>query len=220
MKTDGILFDLDGTLWDATEQICLAWDQVIGSHPGLRPPLTLQELEGYMGLPMDEISRRMFPGQSPQNQAALMEECCQAEHRALARQGGRLYPGLEPTLAALSAWAPLFIVSNCQDGYIQCFFQASGLGKYFKDFECFGATGLQKGENNRLLCRRNGLRSPVYVGDTAGDEAAANQAGIPFVFARYGFGQAQNPAAVVDSLPQLLDLLEPLELLKGEETQC
>lgn len=217
MKTDGIIFDLDGTLWDAVEQILQAWNEAISCHPGLRPPLTAQELQGYMGLPMDEISRRMFPGETAQRQARLMEECCQAEHRVLARQGGRLYPELEPTLAALAAWAPLFIVSNCEDGYIQCFFQATGLQRYFKDFECFGATGLQKGENNKLIVARNHLRSPVYIGDTAGDEAAARQAGIPFVFARYGFGQAEDPAAVVDSLPQLLDLLEPLE---QEEEGC
>ena len=211
MKTDGVIFDLDGTLWDATEQICLAWNRVISSRPGLRPPLTAQELESYMGLPMDEISRRMFPDQSPQSQAALLEECCQEEHRALARQGGRLYPELERTLAALSAWAPLFIVSNCEDGYIQCFFQASGLGNYFKDFECFGATGLPKGENNKRIVARNGLRSPVYIGDTAGDQQAAGEAGIPFVFARYGFGQAQGRCVAIDSPAQLLDLLEPLE---------
>ena len=211
MKTDGIIFDLDGTLWNAVEQIRLAWNQAIGRRPGLRPPLTAQELEGYLGLPMDEIGRRMFPGESPQSQAALMEECCQEEHRVLAQQGGKLYPELERTLAALSAWAPLFIVSNCEDGYIQCFFQASGLGKYFKDFECFGATGLQKGENNRLICRRNGLRAPVYIGDTAGDEQAAKEAEIPFLFARYGFGQAQKPVAVIDAPSQLLELLEPME---------
>ncbi len=52
MKTDGIIFDLDGTLWNAVEQIRLAWNQAIGRRPGLRPPLTAQELEGYMGLPM------------------------------------------------------------------------------------------------------------------------------------------------------------------------
>ena len=67
MKTDGIIFDLDGTLWNAVEQIRLAWNQAIGRRPGLRPPLTAQELEGYMGLPMDEIGRRMFPGESPQS---------------------------------------------------------------------------------------------------------------------------------------------------------
>lgn len=217
MKTDGVIFDLDGTLWDAAEQIRLAWNRAIESRPGLRPPLTARELEGYMGLPMDEISRRMFPDQSPQNQAALLEVCCQEEHRALARQGGRLYPELERTLAVLSARFPLFIVSNCQDGYIQCFFQASGLGRYFKDVECFGATGLQKGENNRLICRRNGLRAPVYIGDTAGDQQAAKEAEIPFIFARYGFGQAREYCHAIDRLPQLLDLLEPME---GEGEDC
>ena len=36
MKTDGILLDLDGTLWDAVEGVLVAWNEVIVRHPGPR----------------------------------------------------------------------------------------------------------------------------------------------------------------------------------------
>lgn len=208
MKTDGILFDLDGTLWNAVERVLAAWNEAISRHPGLRPPLTKAELQGYMGLPMDVIAQRMFPAAGPAQQAELLEECCRVEHEYLARQGGTLYPRLEETLAALAQDRPLFIVSNCEDGYIQCFFEASGLQRYFTDFECYGATLKSKGENNKLVIARNGLKAPIYVGDTAGDAESARVAGIPFVYARYGFGQVEHYDYAIDAVDELLVLVE------------
>lgn len=210
MKTDGILFDLDGTLWDAVEGILEAWNQVIAAHSDLRGPLEYSELQGYMGLPMDEIARRMFPMCPETQQQRLLEECCQVEHEVLEKRGGKLYPQVEETLQVLSRKFPLFIVSNCEDGYIQCFFRSMGLEKYFKDIECFGATGLSKGENNKLITRRNGLKQPVYVGDTQGDSHAARQAGIPFVFARYGFGDTKDYDTAIDHFAQLVELMEKI----------
>ena len=73
-------------------------------------------------------------------------------------------------------------------GYIECFLEVTGFGKYFRDFESFGATGKQKGENILAVMQRLGSKSAVYVGDIIKDQQAAAYAGIPFVFARYGFG--------------------------------
>ncbi|MBO5256842.1 MAG: HAD family hydrolase, partial [Clostridia bacterium] len=83
----------------------------------------------------------------------------------------------------------LFIVSNCQAGYIEAFLQAHGLGDRFEDIECTGNTGLCKADNIRLIMKRNGLTSSVFVGDTISDGSAARTAGIPFIYAKYGFGE-------------------------------
>ncbi len=45
-----------------------------------------------------------------------------------------------------------------------------------------------KDKRFRMLIDRNHLSSPVYVGDTQGDADACHAAGIPFIFAEYGFG--------------------------------
>ena len=39
---------------------------------------------------------------------------------------------------------------------------------------------------------RNGLKDPVYVGDTQGDADACAEAGISFIFAEYGFGNVPD----------------------------
>ena len=206
MYTDGVLFDLDGTLWDSCRVVAESWGETLRRLvPGAVPPGT-DDVRGIMGMTAPQIVRALF-SQYDEAAETLALTCMREENAYIAVHGGQLYPGLEETLAALSACVPLFIVSNCQDGYIQCFLESSGLGAYFRDYECEGSTGLGKAENIALLCRRHGLRRPVYVGDTRSDEAAARAAGCAFVHAAYGFGTADAPDAVIETLRALPELL-------------
>ena len=123
------------------------------------------------------------------------------------QHGGTLYPRLEETLKILSKDHRLCIVSNCQKGYIEAFLAAHRLEQYFCDHQCFGDTGLSKGENNKLVIRRNGFQATVYVGDTQGDRQSAMDAGIPFVYAAYGFGTVTDYQAKVEQFSELAVLL-------------
>ncbi len=207
MKIDSLIFDLDGTLWDSSEGIVATWGLVLEDHPEIDKVVTAEELAGNFGLPLDEIARRMFPKQPEALRQQLMRECCDRENEYLAAHGGKLYPKLKETLGKLSEKYPLFIVSNCQDGYIQSFYQGNQTAEYFKDCECIGVTGLSKGENIRLVMKRNQLKSPAYVGDTQGDADAARAAGIPFIYARYGFGEVDHYDRVIDAFEELEELL-------------
>lgn len=189
---DSIIFDLDGTLWDATEGICKTWNIVLKDYKGIREPITVKELEGCMGLLLDDISRKLFPNESPELQKELITKCCNLENEYLAEHGGKLFPELEETLSDLSKKYRLFIVSNCQSGYIEAFFKGHNMQKYFTGFLSAGDTGLEKGENNKFVIEKYRLKAPVYVGDTKGDETSARIAGIPFVYAEYGFGKAEH----------------------------
>lgn len=206
MKADSIIFDLDGTLWNSIEGVCGVWKTVLADYPEVKKVVTPEDMEGCMGLQVSEIGRKLFPDQTEQLQMKLMKECCDTEQIYLGEHGGKLYPELQDTLEKLSRNYKLFIVSNCQDGYIQCFFKAHKLQKYFTDFECSGVTGLSKGETNKILITRNKLESPVYVGDTSGDAQSAKVAGIPFVYARYGFGNVSEYDYCIDSIKEILTL--------------
>lgn len=203
---DGIIFDLDGTLWDATEVIKQTWNEVLKGYPYIREPITLNELEGCMGLQLDEISRKLFPMVDANMQHELITKCCDLEVELLSEVGGKLYPQVEQTLLKLREKHNLYIVSNCQEGYIESFYKGNGLMHLFDDYESAGATGLSKGENNRLIMERNGLKSAIYIGDTQGDRQSAIDAGIPFVYAAYGFGSVDGYDYKVDSFAQLAEL--------------
>lgn len=117
---------------------------------------------------------------------------------------------MEKTLTLLQDKYKLFIVSNCQDGYVQTFFDCHGLGHYFTDFEMSGRTGQAKGENIKLIIARNHLTKAVYVGDTLGDKEAAGYAGVPFIYARYGFGNLDHEDNAIDSIDQIIDCVRSI----------
>ena len=89
--------------------------------------------------------------------------------------------------------------------------RSSGLGPLFRDHVCEGDTGLKKAGNIALLARRHGLRCPIYVGDTASDERSAREVGCAFVFASYGFGEAERPDAVIASFSELPAAIDALK---------
>ena len=135
--------------------------------------MTRARLLPCMGMLLPDILHRLVPELDQERMKPILEEVLSEENAYVAAHGGVLYPGVEQTLAALSARCPLFLVSNCQDGYIEAFFQAHGLGRYFTDYENPGRTGLPKADNIALVAERNGLRRPLYIGDTQGDYDAS-----------------------------------------------
>ncbi|MGY3714420.1 HAD family hydrolase [Sutcliffiella cohnii] len=202
---DSIIFDLDGTLWDSSKTVLTAWNEILRKKDGINE-LTVEDLQGTMGLQMHEIGKKLFPSLDDQAREQLLQECGDLENVYLENSGGILYDSVEETLEALSEKYKLYIVSNCQEGYIETFYKYHQLEKYFLDFENPGRTGLSKGENIKLIMERNSLSNPVYVGDTEGDLKAARYAGIPFVYATYGFGKVEDYDFAITSFAELKQL--------------
>lgn len=206
MKYDGIIFDLDGTLWDSTKEVLIAWDHVLHQMPDIDHIPTEEDLHGVMGLGADDLTKKLFPNLSFERRMEIFDTCAAYENDYLAKHGATLYPHLIETLDTLSKEHPLFIVSNCGEGYIQTFMKAHNVEKYFTDFEYIGRTGKPKSENIKLIVERNNLQNPVYVGDTQWDCDAATAAGVPFIFAAYGFGKVTDKPEIHDmaELPALV----------------
>ncbi|TAH68166.1 MAG: HAD family hydrolase [Anaerolineaceae bacterium] len=206
---DSIIFDLDGTIWDSTEQVAVAFREVLkNKYPEVTDEVTAEKLKGLFGLLLDDIGVKLFKSVSPEKAIKVIHECCDYENEYLAEHGVDLYQGMEQTIQELHKRYKLFIVSNCQEGYIQCFFKIHPhLEKYFTDYEYPGRSGKAKADNIKMIVERNNLKNPVYVGDTAGDASSAKKAGVPFIYARYGFGQAEEYVAVIDAPIQLVDKL-------------
>ncbi|MEQ2526332.1 HAD family hydrolase [Robertmurraya yapensis] len=203
---DSIIFDLDGTIWDSIDTVLSAWNSVIRKNNQIKGELTRKDFEGTMGLQMNEISRKLFPTLSYKEQQQLVKNCAELENCFIEKHGGVLYPNVENVLSELSKKYKLYIVSNCQDGYIEAFYKYHKLEKYFLDFENPGRTSLSKGENINLIIDRNNLSNPVYIGDTEGDLEAARFAKIPFIYAKYGFGQVNHYDRAIESFEDLLSI--------------
>ena len=185
-----------------------SWEIALRGQPDVEAPPTREQLEGVMGMTGGQLMATLYPQLSPQRHQELFDLCCQVENGYLREHGGRLYPSLVETLDKLSQKLPLFIVSNCNEDYIPSFLDAHQLHRYFTDWECIGRTGRPKGENIRLVVKRNHLASPLYVGDTHMDQEAAAQAGVSFLHAAYGFGEVEGAPKLLSfsELPQLLEV--------------
>ena len=199
---DGIIFDLDGTLWDSTEVAARAFQRA-ADECGINVQITGDKLKKVFGKPLREIMEILFPGQSEEKLDDVEKKCFQYEEEELRKTPGDLYPDLEDTLKVLSKQAPLFIVSNCQAGYIETFLDTTNFRKYFKDHTCPGDTGKLKGENILMIVEKHRLKNPVYIGDTQGDADACMFASVPFVYASYGFGKVEEYDEIINGLKEL-----------------
>ncbi|MCD7954864.1 MAG: HAD-IA family hydrolase [Lachnospiraceae bacterium] len=255
LETDGIILDVDGTLWNSTGIVAKAWTRAVRENGCPDMTVTAKMLQALFGRTMDVIAENLLPELTKEHRDRIMKVCSAYEQQALEHmddleflakleQGGSLdvdagsgecraleespcqydsseteaasgsfpecricYPGVQQTIRELSEKVPVFIVSNCQCGYIELLLKKTGLGPFVTDIECFGNTGKSKGDNIRLLVGRNGLHSPIYVGDTQGDADAAAQAGIPFVYAAYGFGTADHMDAEISCFAELKEAI-------------
>ena len=207
-KKYGILFDLDGTLWDSSEAVIAAWNEVIDRQPDFHKKGTIEDMMSLMGKTMTEIAYEFFDTVPKERAIELMELCTDHENEYLRSHGGVLMPGLIETLEELSKKYFLAIVSNCQQGYIEAFLAYYGLEKYFDDHEDFGTTQKPKSDNIALVMERNNLEKTLYVGDIQGDCDSAVKAGATFVHASYGYGKVPSAEYRIGSFPELMDVAD------------
>ena len=203
----GILFDLDGTLWDSSANVMNAWNKCIAENSDLGLSFTQDDMKSFMGKTLDRIADIMFPMLPKQERLQLIRKCTDAEHEYLKAHPSYYFPNERETIEKLHETYFLAVVSNCQDGYIQIFLKQCGFGECFSDFgdfECAGHTGLDKGDNIKLVAERNGLDC-IYVGDTELDGEAARKAGVPFVHAGYGFGSPKDYDIRIMAISELPD---------------
>lgn len=203
---DSMIFDMDGTLWDAVDTYCRVWDVVFERIGTRRAPVQRHELLGQMGRPLDDIFNVIAAGtDAPRDR--FFELLPVVEDEVERAMGGNVYPGVRPTLEELRRRGiRLFMVSNCQPNGLDNFFYTTGLQPFFTDWRTFGGTGFDKDVNIAELARTYSLNRPVYVGDIQRDLDSTHAAGAEFVWAAYGFGTADRPDFTIHTFNQLLQL--------------
>ena len=204
ISTDGIIFDMDGTIWDNTPVFAASWERAC-KDMGYDVKFSTDKLKGLFGKTMTDIADACIPDEDPEKRYATLKLCEEYEMEDLEKTDiDTTYPGLVETLEKLGKRTKLYIVSNCQAGYIETFIRRSGLGYLFTDFICYGDNGLGKADNIKGLVEKNNIKSPVYLGDIQSDKDACKQAGVDFIWAAYGYGKSiDSYVAKIDDIKEL-----------------
>lgn len=210
MKNKGIIFDIDGTIWDSTKGVLESWNKVLDRYEEVGYQMTMEQLHSYMGKVLEEIGGLFMPHIDAKKRLEILQEAVEEEISYLYQHPGKLYDGIEEVFSELTKEYSLYIISNCQDGYIELLLDLFDFHDYFTDCECSGRTGKGKGDNIKIVMERNHLDQAIYIGDTQGDLDATKEAQIPFIFAKYGFGKIDEDRLSIDTPVELIPLVHEL----------
>ncbi len=206
MQFESLIFDIDGTLWDSTGLVAEGYNIQLRREGLAHLCVTGEDLKKLFGKTMTEIADVILETVPADRRYDLMERCMAAEQELLHADPCHIgFPGVKETLQQLKKKHRLFIVSNSQKGYPEIVIEKMGLEGLIEGHLCFGDTGTSKGRTIRTLMDRHGIQSACYIGDTQTDYQATLDAGIPFIFCAYGFG---NPTGWDEKIERFEDLLK------------
>jgi phosphoglycolate phosphatase len=198
MKFSAVLFDLDGTLLDTLEDIAASMNAALG-RSGF-PPHPVQRYRQYVGGGVADLSHRVLPAGSGEEEASRVEEYMREEYSLRWADKTGPYPGIRALLDALrEAGVRRAVLSNKPDDFTRML-----CDRFFlpEDFEIVrGAVeGMPKKPDPTAaldIARGMGIE-PVqfaYLGDSGSDMKTALAAGMYPVGALWGFRGADEISA-------------------------
>lgn len=212
MKNKALIFDLDGTLWNACLTIAQAWTSVKNQYSVEQQDITKADVEGICGLTTDKVFKQIFPNDYQNDQ--LIDDCWSLQNQLLKERGGELYPNLKETLDKLKDNHDLYIVSNCGLDYIETFIGVHQLEGIFMDWACYGDELKPKSYNIKKLMDRNSIEDAYYIGDTKGDQEAARANQLDFIYCSYGLGVVEDADFVINDFSEILDVVKKWKLIE------
>ena len=190
-KPDSLIFDMDGTLWDAVDTYAESWN-LIFKELGIDRTIKREQLAKMVGWEGKKVISTLMPDFDDEKRQEIYNLVNEKRRGMIPEYGGILYDGVKEGLQQLAAKYPLFILSNCAKGIIRLFIDWAGIDEHITDELAYGINFMPKQHNIKLLMEKHQLKNPVYIGDTAGDGEESRKAGIPFVFMTYGFGETED----------------------------
>ena len=220
-----VCLDLDGTLIDSAADLAAALNRRLAAH-GLAPhPLGAVKRmigDGARALLMRGFAAHGIALDPARLEAELAAFIPDYEERSLVAT--RPFPAVPETLEALrEAGFRLAVVTNKPEAPTHTILRALGLDHHFATVAGGDSFAVRKPDPGHLtgaLARLGiGPNEAVMVGDHRNDLIAARGAGVPAIFAAYGYGEedhrALGAAAAIDRFADLPEALAALPLPAG-----
>jgi phosphoglycolate phosphatase len=205
-----LVFDLDGTLIDSVPDLAAALNRLMAAR-GLAG-FGLPEVSAMVGDGAAVLVQRALAARDrPADEAAV--DAFVADYTAHAAEATRPFPGVMETLPGLvaSGWR-LAVCTNKPVAAAHEVLRALGLDGFFAAVGGGDSYPVHKPDPAHLLAtlREAGgdAARSVMVGDHRNDVAAANGAGLPCIFAAWGYGPRAMGAAAAMVAERFADVPE------------
>ena len=217
MRTQAVVFDLDGTLLDSLADIAHAGNTVLQAH-GF-PTHSLDDYRFFVGDGVGRLIHRVVPAEYHQDaalQASILREYAEQYHRSWNIQS-KLYPGITELLDELvRRGIQLTVLSNkpqaftemCVTYFLPQYSFVAVLGQHNLRPPKPDPTGVRE----IVTCLQIPSAACCYLGDTGVDMQTARQADMLAVGATWGFRDAAELTQagaqyLIDHPSELLPLL-------------
>lgn len=206
-----LVLDLDGTIVDSLPDLTAALNRLMTARGVAGFPAT--SVSAMVGDGTTKLVERAFAARSGEARPDDIEAFV-ADYTAHATEATRAFPGVEETLGRLKASGWQFaICTNKTTAATHAVLDALGLAHWFAALGCGDTFPVRKPNPAHLLGTLDAAsgdpRRAVMVGDHANDIAVAKGAGLPSIFAAWGYG-ARSMAAGASAVAERFTALATL----------
>ena len=124
-KPDSLIFDMDGTLWDAVDTYAESWN-IIFREMGIDIVVKREELAKMVGMEGRKVIGLIMPDFDEEKRKEIYTIVNERRREILPQMGGVLYDGVREGLQQLAEKYKVFILSNCAKGIIRVFIDWAG----------------------------------------------------------------------------------------------
>ena len=220
LSVRAVLFDLDGTLVDSAPDLTVATNKMLSALG--YPHVNCTQVKGWVGDGARSLVMRALianfgnvPAESLIEQSYVLFQRYYAES---VYQDSTLYPGVHETLQILiSRGLALACVTNKPSRFTKPLLEKSGLIGFFGAVVSGDDLSLKKPDPAPLEFAAEqlgvALTACVFVGDSTNDIRAAGAAGIPVLWATYGYAgqddiEQDATYGAIDTMFQLCKCLQ------------
>ena len=123
---EAIIFDVDGTLWDAADPMAAGWTGVMREHFDPDFYVDGDMIRPILGRTPAELAEALMPKVPPEKGEEIFHVLSDGALLTISEAATDVFDGFRETLPELAERYRLFIVSNCDAGYIEMFLKVTG----------------------------------------------------------------------------------------------
>lgn len=205
-----LLFDLDGTVINSVAGIQNAFNYAYKK-------IYHNDMSFNLGALIGPSIKDIFVTLTGEKDANLINSFVnyfQERYDTIDYKKTKLYPGMAKLLKGLTLNSNLqvFIATNKRTIPTMLILNHLQIKFFFKNIYCLDSNDpvfFNKSEMVKQILINENLdaQNTLFVGDTIHDKVAAEDNGIKFIYASYGFGELNNPENVISHSSQIINYL-------------